>query len=48
MLEIEIATIIIAVATATTAMRLNRVVKILEERQRREEQTRRIRSLEPL
>jgi hypothetical protein len=45
---IEIACIIIAVATCYMATRLNRILKLLEEKEKREQEQRRARSLERL
>jgi hypothetical protein len=45
---IEIACIVIAVATCYAATRLHRILKLLEEREKREQQKEKVRSLERL
>ena len=45
---IEIACLVIAVASVVIAVRVNRVVKLLEEKDRRENEARRVRGLESI
>jgi hypothetical protein len=45
---IEIACLVIAVAAVVIALRVNRIVKLMEEKDRRENEARRVRGLESI
>jgi uncharacterized protein YoxC len=45
---IEIACLVIAIASVVIAVRLNRIAKLLEDSERRENEARRVRNLESI